>query len=299
MLDPLFDSSDRTAIKLYGTPSVTSGGGLNGKVRSDGLPEAIDLDQGKGGDLFKLADRHSTAGTTTSAVVAPNDDIRKQARNDLQSLIKTQSDNICSAKIAQIKGTGDAIHGGLNSLTTILGGAGAIVTGVTAARVLAGTASITSGVHGNISQAVYQDFVTAAIPKAIKAGRETMWSEIETKRTKEISTYGVYEAIQDVSEYHNLCSFAEGLAALTKASEKLAPSELTTAQGIAELELFESTIDKNQAKIDDIRNNKIPAAVLSKDDKLKASLQQQLIELEALDATLQTRRRIIANRMTK
>lgn len=217
------------------------------------------------------------------------------ARNNLQDLLRIRSDQICGIKEAQIKGTADFVSGGLSSLATILGGVGAIVTGTTAARALSGSAGITSGVNGNITSTVYQDYVTSAITKAIDGARQTKWATIETQRSMTIDKYGVYEAVRDVNEYHQLCSFAAGLSQLTTQAEKLAPQQQTLSQGVSDMGTLQTQIKTNQDAITTLTNQL--QAVPPPDPSTTANINSQISDLQATNAILTAKRRLIATRM--
>ncbi|MCP5242923.1 MAG: hypothetical protein H6940_05740 [Burkholderiales bacterium] len=56
----------------------------------------------------------------------------------------------------------------MGTLTTALGGAGAIVTGAEAARILAGLAGIASGTRAELNQAIFESVATSVIVPAIQ-----------------------------------------------------------------------------------------------------------------------------------
>ena len=66
---------------------------------------------------------------------------------------------------------------GLGSIATALAGAGAIVTGATAARSLAGAAGITEGIRAEFQQAFFSNLATHIIVPCIENRRRIILEE--------------------------------------------------------------------------------------------------------------------------
>lgn len=104
------------------------------------------------------------------------------------------------------------------ALSTALGGAGAIVTGETAARTLSGLAGITSGVGAEYEKNFFANVATHFIIPGIDQRRDEILAEIATKRgdangtATPITKYTVERAVADVSLYHGACSLNVGLS---------------------------------------------------------------------------------------
>lgn len=95
--------------------------------------------------------------------------------------------------------------------TTVLGGAGAIVTGENAARTLSGLAGISSGTRAELNQAVFESLTTSVIVPAIRLRREELLQKIMKKRTCPIDKYTVEGAVADAINYHGACSMDTGI----------------------------------------------------------------------------------------
>lgn len=280
---PVIDYFNQQSGKVYAAkPVVTATGenkGMNATVRSDGLPPPLDLDSAPARKFIEASQAEATTDEARQ--------IARLARNNLQDVIRIRSDEICDYRIAQIKGSSDAVNAGLGAVTTILGGIGAIVTGVDATRALSGSAGIVSGVRGEISSTVYQDFVVSAIIKSIEGTRQSQWVKVESKRTQMVASYGTYEAIRDVNEYHMLCSLPAALSALATQAEKIKPAELTVEAAKTELARLGEMVDGNQARIDTLKKMPAPSATTT----------NEISTLEQANAILATRKRLIAATM--
>nr|VFK22612.1 MAG: hypothetical protein BECKLFY1418C_GA0070996_11231 [Candidatus Kentron sp. LFY] len=109
----------------------------------------------------------------------------KQKRNEIQDRLMAASEQRCNVYKIYLK----RIHAKANfytgSLATILGGAGAIVTGVDGARILSGLAGITSGVRAEFNQAVFVNLAIPVITKGIESRRNDIRKEIKKGEWKE------------------------------------------------------------------------------------------------------------------
>src|SRR6185369_13822348 len=121
-----------TAVDLYQVPSVaerkTAQEGPPRNKRGTSTP--IDLDK------YKFLDTD-----TQVAYVAAVEDRTKDGsmRDRLRAALVAHSELICAQVQAQIVGTNDLLNFSLGELTSVLAGAGALVTGSTAAKLLSGS----------------------------------------------------------------------------------------------------------------------------------------------------------------
>jgi hypothetical protein len=76
-------------------------------------------------------------------------------------------------------GANDLINFSLSEVTTILAGAGALVTGLTAAKILAGSAAITNATRTQVNEVFYQNALKAAIIQKINSSRTTLLQTID------------------------------------------------------------------------------------------------------------------------
>lgn len=137
-------------------------------------------------------------------------------RNRLMDHLIMLSDQRCSAHKAAIEANAAGANFAFSSVTTLLGGAGAIVTGADAARALAGSAGIVSGVQSNWNESIYQKNVASAIVAKIDENRQSIYDKMITARNNPSLTYSVDAMLADVYRYHDACSFYSGVMNLGK-----------------------------------------------------------------------------------
>nr|VFJ98144.1 MAG: hypothetical protein BECKLFY1418B_GA0070995_11144 [Candidatus Kentron sp. LFY] len=158
----------------------------------------------------------------------------KQRRNEIQDRLMAASEQRCNVYKVYLK----RLHGKGNfytgSLATILGGAGAIVTGVDGARILSGLAGITSGVRAEFNQAVFLNQVIPVITKGIEGRRKDIKTEIGTKRAGgDLTSYTVEAAIGDAIRYHGACTIVAGLSQAEVAIQELDNPGLETMNKVS------------------------------------------------------------------
>ncbi|HWH60013.1 MAG TPA: hypothetical protein VN682_20460 [Terriglobales bacterium] len=263
-----------TEIKAVGTPNVSNL--ARPQKAEDRAPQEPPLQ-----DAATAAQQPAAAANDTSRPSAPAVNSESTAyslaaddplaRNRLQDYLLTRSDEICLVHKSDILAISSTLNASFSGLTTILGGVGSIVTGVNAARALAGTAAISNGIRDDLNENVYYNNFASAIVRQIETQRKQKLQEIEPKRAKLTDEYSVEAAVRDVVEYHNLCSFSEAIAALaTESKRPLTSDELTgklqnlRAQLTANQELIKS-LDAagNQGAITSLEStNKVLAGMI-------------------------------------
>jgi hypothetical protein len=140
-------------------------------------------------------------------------------RNDIQARLMAASDAECAQFVQHLnslQGYGNLATG---SLTTIFSGAGAIVTGVNAARAFAGLGAITSGLRAEFNSDLFLQQAAPTIGKAIDQQRARFAVTIASSRALDIRDYPLWTAIGDAFKYNDQCSLVKGLAAMDKALE--------------------------------------------------------------------------------
>lgn len=150
-----------------------------------------------------------------------NADHAEQAwrRNEIQARLMAASDAECAQFVQHLnslQGYGNLMTG---SLTTIFSGAGAIVTGVNAARAFAGLGAITSGLRAEFNSDLFLQQAAPTIGKAIDQQRASYAAAIASNRAMDIREYPLWTAIGDAFKYNDQCSLVKGLAAMDKALE--------------------------------------------------------------------------------
>ncbi len=135
----------------------------------------------------------------------------KSHRNRIQNRLLFASQQRCNYYKGYLRRVDSYVGFGFGSLTTILGGASAIVTGATAARVLGGTAGITAGLDATFDQEFFRDLAIHVITPGIDLRRKRLLDEILAKQGRSIEAYNVEAAIHDALDYHNQCALGAGL----------------------------------------------------------------------------------------
>lgn len=97
------------------------------------------------------------------------------------------------------------------TLTTVLGGLGAILTPQNTVRSLAGAAGISSGVDAEFHRAYFKNQVVGVVFSGIDMRRSDIHSEIAERRTNPIEGYTLEHAIKDAIQYNGACSMIDGL----------------------------------------------------------------------------------------
>lgn len=166
-------------------------------------------------------------------------------RAQIQDRVIAASDQRCNLYMTYLKRVSTYENGIFGTLTTILGGAGAIVTGENSARVLSGLAGISSGTRAELNQALFESVATSIITPGIEKARSEFLVEIMNKRKDTpfaISVYTIQGAIADAIKYHGLCSMDAGINAAQKSLQ--APDDVGVQKLIKALEYYEAARSK-------------------------------------------------------
>lgn len=134
-------------------------------------------------------------------------------RNRMQERILAASNQRCGEYKKFLKQLDAGTNFFLGALTTVVAGAGAIVTGpATAVRALSGSASIVSGVKAEFNETYFQNKTIQVLTDGIEAKRKELYEKIlEVREGKDIEEYTVEAAIKDAITYHDACSLIAGL----------------------------------------------------------------------------------------
>lgn len=234
----------------------------NGQARPSNTPVfAIDLDTGK------------LPGTNvTAAMLGTTSEI---GRNRVCEYMIYLSDQICGKHKAEIYANAAALQTGFSGLGTILGGLGAIVTGETATRALAGSAGIASGLGSNINENIYGNFLAPAIVAQIDRQRDAKLLEIRSLETKPLAQYPFDAMVRDVNAYHESCSFYAGVSGLTGEKKRLPTQE----ELIGRMQVLRQQMRANDEAADPSKASNATIKVLNDanaalGDQLKTTMQQ-------------------------
>jgi hypothetical protein len=147
-----------------------------------------------------------------------------ERRNQIQDELFRASDQRCNYYKAYLYHLQSTQRGFLGSLSTALGGLGAIFTSASTARALSGAAGITSGVSAELMEAQYASLTIQVLTEGIEKQRKDVYEAArsqrfvadpltKTSRLASLSEYTVEHAILDAVRYHGACTITEGLRA--------------------------------------------------------------------------------------
>jgi len=135
----------------------------------------------------------------------------KLMRNRIQDRIIFSSNSACRIYKNNLKQFHATENTAFGSITTLLGGLGAMTTGAAPARILAGGAGISSGLNSQLNENVYSTLAVEVVTKAIDKARDDELRGIAKSRDKNIENYTIERAIADADLYHSKCSLLSGL----------------------------------------------------------------------------------------
>ncbi len=132
-------------------------------------------------------------------------------RNAVQERILAASDQRCGLFKTLLMQSSTRANFILGTTTTVLAGAGAIVTGG-AINALSAGAAATSGVRAEYNQAYFRDLNLSVITSGIDLKRETIYDIIKVRQGEGYNVYNVEAAIRDAIKYHGACNMVEGIS---------------------------------------------------------------------------------------
>ncbi len=155
------------------------------------------------------------SGALTAYVRAIND---QKAFDRLFAILVQRSDRICEVHKSDIVASSSILNTALGLAVTGLSGAGTVVAGAAVKAAVAAATTATSGSKSLINEEVYQKLFVGTIVSAIDTSRNEMLATIANHR-KENVEYTVDDMVRDVQEYHQRCSFYNGLVVLSEKIE--------------------------------------------------------------------------------
>ena len=144
----------------------------------------------------------------------------KVGRNRLANAIIMQSDSVCGVEKALMLERQAEVNGWLSIAATGLSVTSSIVTGDLASNILAGGSAFASASRDHVNAHVYRNQIIQTITSAIDGKRALKLTEIEQNLAKETGDYSIDQAIREINQYHQLCSFGVGLQTVMEAVEK-------------------------------------------------------------------------------
>lgn len=157
-------------------------------------------------------------------------------RNLIQDRLIAASNQRCNLYKRFIQRIGTQTNFFLGALSTLAGGAGAIVTGADTARILSGVAGGASGLRSEFNETYFRSQAIHLIVKGIKSRRAATRQKILDSRFDKqavgLEKYSAAMAIGDAITYHGECTI---MAGLEEANDKLTTSDEV---GLKKMETF-------------------------------------------------------------
>jgi len=230
-----------------------------------------------------------------TAFLNANEHTSVARRSQIQDRLIAASNQRCNIYATHLKKISTNINGFFGTITTAVAGAGAIVTGAEAARILAGIAGITSGTRAELNQAIFETVTTSVIIPAFQERRKRILQEILVKRNQDIAIYTVEGAIADAINYHGACSIDAGVSEAQKSLHKFSDvglaelqkvqAELTSSRTlIALIWLEDGVLTKFESKLKDYQSQANALKQSSEKDQLLIDIKKE-IDKSAKDNT--------------
>lgn len=173
----------------------------------------------------------------------------KGARNALISKILLLADDVCLQHKADIQGNATGVNLSLGTATTLFSGAGALATGAGAAT-LSALAAASNSTRSLINAEVYQQTLSASILLAIDGDRVAKKVPIIAGMKSSTTDYPIEVAIQQISEYHQSCSFVSGIEVISKAVQQRPKTKAQIQSDIDYLTASINTNDSGKAELE-------------------------------------------------
>lgn len=193
---------------------------------------------------------------TPSADQKPDAATCTAQRNQALAALMLASDEICMAHRRSIYGNDAAFNITLGSLTSLFAGASTIATGESAKTIYSALALFFNSERSLVNEVVYKQMLASAIDQKISETMDTKRDTLNRSLKKDITDYSAHQAITDMVDLHNSCSFMEGLRkALAEGTDSHKGQKISLLrQALADIQLeMRSTCtveDASQSKAD-------------------------------------------------
>ncbi|MCX7554691.1 hypothetical protein OS175_12445 [Marinicella sp. S1101] len=173
-----------------------------------------------------------------------NDDIKNQ-RNSFISRVMSTSDIYCNEHHENIIQNYNLMNLGFGvfaDLTAIL----STITDKAAAKTnFAAASAFASGTQAQINNKIYLQTLAHSIVEASNKARSAIKAKIKLKMDEYYDKYSSWEAIIDLNEYHNSCSFYFGIMEIQKAIIEKPESFAETKERLKNLQTLYEEIEKS------------------------------------------------------
>src|SRR3990167_9579370 len=153
----------------------------------------------------KMEEALATFDTPPAAAAA---DTRAARRNQIVGAVFMASDKNCDVYLEYLHGNQIVIKGAPSVAATILSGAGAIATPARSAQILSALGSASSGVGGNLNEAIFSNKAADVIAGGIRADRAVLRNKIELRMVaaEPYSDWSLATALAEAFSYHGRCN---------------------------------------------------------------------------------------------
>ncbi|MEO5373526.1 MAG: hypothetical protein H7840_04520 [Alphaproteobacteria bacterium] len=184
-------------------------------------------------------------------------------RNQYASLRLMQSNDICRDHVAHIFGNEAFYNVALGSGATLSAAAATAVPAAMAKTLWAGASTIFSGERTLMNEQVYKQVIAQKVGEAIRTKRDRLLAQIKSNLdSNDIVKYSLFSVDADISQYHEACSFQDGLVTVFNGDKNdkqpadyekiLARYDATFSEEITRLETDIAGLSKERDKADGV-----------------------------------------------
>lgn len=161
-----------------------------------------------------------------------NADGYKYLRNDLQDRLIAASNQRCASYMRMLVASKSQTQMGWSGLATLLSGAAAVTTPASAAKVLAASSTVSSGILSNYNEAYFSNLTAQVISAGISKQREAALVNIQSRRHSSLVEYPVNRAIADALSYHGMCNMVTGLETASAATKNAIATDVAKSSAV-------------------------------------------------------------------
>jgi len=212
------------------------------RLRGDAYDVAIDL------DCFRFPSATPAQPGELAYSLAAQDD---GSRNRLASILMKHSDDICTKELGDLSAREAITNTALGIATSVLKTVSSVVTGNNVKSWLSGGAAVTNATRDHVNAEVFRNVLTSAMAKAIGNERLILRDAMLAKFGTGRAAYPVDQMIMEVTQYHQNCSFYNGLVlvvdAVNRASPSIAGAYRDKSAAIADLDVRIAEMERRAA----------------------------------------------------
>jgi len=173
-------------------------------------------------------------------------------RNRVADQLLKQSDDVCTVEMGRLTGDEAIANTLLSTATSGFSIASTAVALNPLKTILGAFASFTNSTRDHVRAEIYRNFVSYELIKAIAAARQTKVQAIRSHYGDTLGAYNPDYMIQQVNEYHHLCSLSMGFTLVDIAVSKSGPDSSTRRDTLTvAINELQSRIDQLSREIAD------------------------------------------------